>query len=185
MSDEELITLFFLRSEDAIHETAKKYGRYCYTISYDILKNKEDAEECVNDAYLKLWNSIPPHSPKSLLAYLSVIVRNIALSRYEYYAAKKRNVPITYSVVSEMRECIPDRSNIEESINSWFIAETVEEFLTQLSENNRNIFICRYWLCLSIKEICQKLNLSENIIKVSLHRSRIKLKRLLLERRIF
>ena len=185
MRDEEIIELYLNRSEDAIIETANRYGKYCYIIAYNILKNKEDAEECVNDVLLKMWVSIPPHRPNSFISYLGVITRNLALSRYQYYSTKKRGGSQVLLVFEELRECISATNNIESAINSWYVGEILEEFLIKLNEQNRQIFINRYWYFYSIKEIAEKYNLSENLVKVSLYRSRKKLKHILLNAGIY
>lgn len=185
MNDEDIIKLFLERSEDAIIETAKRYGKYCYLIAFNILKNKEDAEECVNDVFLKLWTSIPPMLPNSFISYLGVVTRNLALNRYEYYSAQKRGNSQVPFVFDELKECISSTNNVETAINSWYVGEILEEFIIKLDERNRQVFISRYWYFYSIKEISEKYDMSESLVKVSLYRSRKKLKRLLIKAGLF
>ena len=110
MDDSQIIALYWERSESAISETAEKYGRYCHYIAYNILNSDPDAEECVNDTYLNVWNSIPPHKPNRLSTFLGKITRNLALNRFEKMSAVKRSSPQADGVFHELRECIPDQA---------------------------------------------------------------------------
>ena len=132
MDDEKIIELFFNRSEQAIEEVDKKYGKTCHNISYNILHNALDAEECVNDAYLGAWNAIPPARPNPLLTYLCKIVRNLSLKRYEFNTAIKRNS--TYDVaMEELESCLSSPETVESEIALKELTHIIENFLDSLS----------------------------------------------------
>lgn len=181
MEDIQIIELYWQKNENAIYETDKKYGKYCSYIAYNILKNKEDSKECVNDTYLKVWNVIPPEKPNVLKAFLGKITRNLAINKYEKIRAKKRNKSIEI-VLEELEECIPDNGKVEETIEYSELVKNINLFLENLSEEKRKIFIYRYWYLSSIKEISIKSKIKENNVKVILHRLRIELKNYLTER---
>ena len=166
MDDKQILDLYWERSEAAISETSKKYGKYCRYIAFNILHNDEDSEECVNDTYLRAWNSIPPNRPSVLKTFLGKITRNLSLDRYELLNAKKRNGGQMPLVFDEIQECI-------ESLDS------TENFLSSLSLEQRKIFMRRYWYLSPIKEIATEYGMSESKIKMSLFRSRNELKKLL------
>ena len=167
MVDEEIIGLFFARSEQAISELDTKYGKVFHKTSYNILNDKLDAEECVNDAYLGTWNAIPPTKPSSLLAYVCQIVRNISLKRYYIKKAIKRNS--TYDVaMEELDACLSSASSVEDEIETKELARIIESFLDTLSSENRVIFLQRYWYFRSIKAIAADADMSENAVKKAL-----------------
>lgn len=172
MEDKDIIGLFWKRSEDAIHETAKKYGKYCHLIAYNILYNEQDSEECVNDTYFNAWENIPPHNPDKLSSYLGKITRNLALNRWDYYNAAKRGngqIPI---VLEELRNCISSSDNTEQIVDELHFTNILNHFLASLPKQKRIIFIRRYWYMSSIKEICTDLGMSEGKIKMLLMRLR-------------
>lgn len=179
MNDEDIVKMYWNRSQDAITETANKYGKYCHSIAYNILRNIQDSQECVNDTYLNTWNSIPDNRPKKLAAYIGRITRNLALSRYEYYNAKKRKGLQTELALDELLECVSGNESTDSFIEESQITDTLNKFLQNLSELNRNIFVSRYWYMLSIKDISFKYSLTESNIKTSLSRSRAALKNIL------
>lgn len=180
MTDEQIIELFFIRSEQAIAELDDKYGKVCHSVSYNILGNKQDAEECVNDAYLGTWNAIPPAKPNPLLAFVCKIVRNISLKRYEQNTAKKRNSYYDLAI-EELEDCLASSTTVEDEIAERELTRIIERFLRSLSKENRVIFLRRYWFSDSYADIAMRVNLSEKNISVRLTRIREKLREYLLE----
>ena len=171
MNDEKIIELFFARSELAIQELDKKYGKVCYSISYNILNNKLDAEECVNDGYLGTWNAIPPQKPNPLLAFVCKIVRNISIMRYRANTAMKRNS--SYDIaISEIEQCVASPESVEKTLEAKALARIIEKYLDTLTEENRVIFMRRYWFSDSYTDIANLTGLSENNISVRLTRIR-------------
>ena len=170
--DEELTQLFFRRSESAVSETDRKYGKLFRTIAEGITESREDAEECVNDAYLRLWNSIPPERPLDLRAYGARIVRNLSLNRAEYNRAEKRGGS---ALLEELDETIPDPSGQEEDDSSPLTA-LLNRFLEKQSRSNRVAFVLRYWNGMSLSEIAERLGCTESKVKSGLFRLRQKLK---------
>lgn len=181
MNDNKIIKLYWNRNENAIIETEKKYGRYCYSIAHNILQNEDESNECVNDTYLKIWNAIPPQRPSVLRLFLGKITRNLAINKYEKMRAKKRNIELEY-LLGELEECLTSGENIEEITEYKELTNYLNEFLEALSPQKRKIFLARYWYASSIKEIASQNKLNENNIKVILHRTRIELKDYLTER---
>ncbi len=180
MEDEKLVELFLARSEQAISELDKKHGRLCHSISYNILHNNEDAEECVNDAYLGVWNAVPPQHPNPLVSFVCKIVRNISITRYHSNTAKKRGG--SYDVALEEIEGMlfaPD--SVEKSFDAKELAILIAEFLESVSDENRVIFMRRYWFCDSCADIAQRVGLTEKNISVRLTRIRKQLKQRLTE----
>ena len=183
MDDEKIIELFFNRSEQAIEEVDKKYGRTCHNISYNILHNKLDAEECVNDAYLGAWNAIPPARPNPLLTYLCKIVRNLSLKRYEFNTAIKRNS--TYDVaMEELESCLSSPETVESEIALKELTHIIENFLDSLSTENRVIFLRRYWFSDTYSDIAARVGMTEKNVSVRLTRIREKLRNYLTEREV-
>ena len=183
MVDEEIIGLFFARSEQAISELDTKYGKVFHKTSYNILNDKLDAEECVNDAYLGTWNAIPPTKPSSLLAYVCKIVRNISLKRYYVKKAIKRNS--TYDVaMEELDSCLLSASMVEDEIETKELTRMIENFLDTLSPENRVIFLQRYWFSDTYSDIAKKVGISEKSVSVRLSRIRKKLHDYLMEREV-
>lgn len=183
MNDERIIELFFERSEQAIKELDKKYGRICHAVSYNILNSRQDAEECVNDAYLGAWNAIPPARPKPLLAFVCKIVRNISLKRYEQNTAEKRNSHYDMAM-EELEDCLTSPSNIEQEIAERELTEIIEAFLDSLSQENRVIFIRRYWFSDTYADIAGRVGLTEKNVSVRLTRIRKELRKYLTEREV-
>jgi len=179
-----IVELFFDRSELAISETSKKYGRYCHYIAYNILRNNEDAEECVNDTYLRAWNSIPPKRPNKLQTYLGKITRNLALNMLEKLTAQKRGKGQVPLVLDELAECIPDERSSTDIVEDMYIKELLDRFLDALPAETRKIFVRRYWYMSAVKEIAREYNLTESKVTVTLFRTRKKLKEYLEEKGI-
>ena len=184
IEDEKIIDLFFNRSEKAIQELDIKYGKVCHKLSYNILNNKQDAEECVNDAYLGAWNAIPPTRPNPLLSYIVKIVRNISLKIYWRKEAAKRSGHYTIAL-EEIEGYIADQKTVEDEIEARELARIIEEFLDTLTVENRVIFMRRYWFADSYKDIAEFVGLSEKNISVRLTRIREKMKQYLIEREVF
>ena len=184
IEDEKIIDLFFNRSEKAIQELDIKYGKVCHKLSYNILNNKQDAEECVNDAYLGAWNAIPPTRPNPLLSYIVKIVRNISLKIYWRKEAAKRSGHYKIAL-EEIEGYIADQKTVEDEIEARELARIIEEFLDTLTVENRVIFMRRYWFADSYKDIAEFVGLSEKNISVRLTRIREKMKQYLIEREVF
>lgn len=144
MEDEQIVDLYWERSETAIHETKNKFGRLCYTIAYNILSSQADAEECENDTYFVAWKTIPPTRPKKLSNFLGRLTRNIALDKYDYNTAQKRNREFDL-ILSELDNMISSPTNVEDIYECGQVAKTLSMFLRSINDENRNIFLRRYW----------------------------------------
>lgn len=153
-----------------------KNGNYCHSISYNILHNNEDAEECVNDTYLGAWKSMPPQRPNCLPTYLGKITRNLSLNRFKQYSTKKRGLGQTELVLSELEDCIPAKTSVEQAVEESFLVESINQFLYAQPEQKRNIFIRRYWYLFSIRDIAKAYDMSDSIIASLLFRMRNELK---------
>lgn len=184
MEDEKIIEMFYQRSEQAIAELDAKYGRTCHKLSCNILNNIQDAEECVNDAYLGTWNTIPPAKPNPLLTYLCKIVRNISLKRYYMKIAAKRN-SIYDVAIQELEGCLAALNNVEEEIEAQDLTRIIESFLDMQTTKNRVIFMRRYWFSDTYTDIAACVGLTEKNVSVRLTRIRKQLKQYLLEEGIF
>lgn len=178
MEDTEIINLYFNRLEDAIKETSNKYNNYCTIIARNILGNNEDVEECTNEVYMKMWNSIPPNRPNKLSAYIGKITRNTAIDYVEKYNAQKRNNGQLNIILSELEECVCINT-LEDEIDERLLVQYINNFLENLSIQNRKIFIKRYWYAYSIEEIIEEFKMSKSKIKSILFRLRKKLKKYL------
>lgn len=184
MEDEKIIELFFERSEQAIRELDIKYGKVCHKLSYNIVNNRQDAEECVNGAYLGVWNAIPPSRPNPLLTYVCKIVRNISLKVYYKKGAAKRNS--VYDVaMQELEDYLPALNTVEAEIEAKELAHILESFLDTLTKENRVIFMRRYWFSDTYADIAQRVGLTEKNVSVRLTRIRQKMKQYLIEREVF
>lgn len=179
MDDKKIIELYNSRSENALIETEKKYGRLVTFLIGKLIKNQSDIEECANDTYLGVWTTIPPQTPNNLKAYILKIARNQALKKYEYIHAAKRDVDmcLPYEELSNCRrkEGVEDRENNE-------LKEVIEEFLAALPQTHRQVFMLRYWYFMSVKEITKSCNMSKSKVETILFRTRNKLRDKLLER---
>lgn len=184
MHDEQIIELFFERSEQAIAALDSKYGRVFRSVACNILGNPQDAEECVNDAYLGAWNAIPPAKPNPLLAFVCKIVRNISLKRREQNTAAKRNSHFDVAV-EELEDCLASPDSVEAELASRELTEAIESFLGSLSKENRVIFLRRYWFFDSYADIAKQVGLTEKNVSVRLTRIRKELRKYLSEREVF
>ncbi|MCD8006039.1 MAG: sigma-70 family RNA polymerase sigma factor [Oscillospiraceae bacterium] len=184
MDDEKIIELFFKRSESAISELDGKYGSLCRSVSKNVLSSEEDAKEAVNDTYLAVWNRIPPEKPENLLAYVLKIAKNRSLNILRTRSAQKRDSHYQVAL-SELEECLPGDSSVEAELDFKELSEAVDSFLETLTQENRVIFLRRYWFSDSLKDIAKLTGLTEKTVSVRLVRLRKKLKDYLSERRFF
>lgn len=175
MDDKQLITLFFQRSEQAIAGLKERYGSLCLSVARRILPDARDAEECLGDVLLKVWNSIPPEHPECLTAYLSKITRNTALDRYSYNHAGKRSTSLT-DAFDELEYSLAASFDVEQQIQEQDFRRFINEFLRGLKKENRIFFVRRYWYGESISEIATTFRISEEKVKSSLFRTRNRLK---------
>ncbi len=176
MEDNRIIDLYWARREEAILETDRKYGSYCRSISLHILKNREDSEECVNDTWLRAWDTMPPKRPDFLAAFLGKITRNLSISRYRMNHARKRGSGEMDLLLMELEECLPSPGSVEEEIESRETAKAIDRFLYDMEEESRNFFIRRYFYVDSVKEIAERFGVSESKVKSQLFRIRNRLK---------
>lgn len=179
MTDEQIIALYWERSENAIQETDIKYGTLCRGIAYRILQDRLDAEECVDDGYMRLWNTIPPERPQRLRAFLAKIVRNLALNRYERETALKRGGGEVAATLEELSGCIPGKDDIDTHMEEKELRRILSGFLRTMKKTERMIFLMRYWELQPIAQIAKVTRASESKVKMSLLRSRNKLKAVL------
>ncbi len=176
--DGKIIELFMARNEQAIDELSKKYGAVCKSVSLNILKNAQDAEECVNDTYLAVWNAIPPAHPDPLRAYILRIVRNLSIKKYHANSAAKRNSHYD-AALDELDECLFGPDSVERELESSELSCHLDAFLDTLDRNSRVMFVRRYWYSDSVSEIAQKFGMSAHNVSVRLSRIREKLKKYL------
>ena len=181
MDDNNILELYNARDESAITATDEQYGRYCHCIAMSILQNEDDATECVNDAYLRMWNAIPPTCPPNLRLYLGKIVRNIAINRLEKCTADKRGGAQIPLILDELEYCIPSTQTTDALTDSLVIRRTLDMFLTTLPKKEKYIFLRRYWHLEPVQTIAAQLHTTENHVYVILHRTRKKL-RVMLEK---
>jgi RNA polymerase sigma-70 factor (ECF subfamily) len=174
MDDLRIIELYFARDEQAIKETDVKYGKLCHSIAYNILNNKEDSEECVNDTYIGVWNAIPPTRPNSFMAFLCKITRNVSLKRIEAMARQKRSQATMVSL-DELAEILPDES-IRENISNDNLTELISDFLRKEKADVRNVFIRKYYFFDSVGDISKRYSFTEDKVKSMLYHTRKKLK---------
>lgn len=180
-----IVDLFWDRNDNALKLLANKYGVEFMHISYRILNNREDSEECVNDAYLNTWNSIPDARPNSLFAYVGKIVRRLSINRLKKNMALKRGGDETELLLSELEDCISSGENVESVVGYKELSAHISEFLRTLKKEQRIIFVERYWYAMPIKEIAKKYRISTKKTESILYRCRKKLHIFLKERGYF
>ena len=179
LSDQSIVDLFFARDESAITSVATKYGNYMHTIAVNILSDCEDCEECKNDAYLALWNSIPPNHPSNFKAYIAKIIRTISINRYKEKTRQKR-VPSEYTIsIDELSECIPGNNDAETSYDAKLLQQIMNSFILSLSHRKRYIFISRYFCGDSIDSIAGSIKISGSMVFYELAQIRKQLKKTL------
>ena len=174
MDDKQIVALYWERSEDAIAQTKKKYGRYCHYIARNILYSDQDAEECVNDTYQKAWETMPPKKPELLSAYLGKLTRHIAINSYIHDHADKRS-PGMQMILDEAEEFIPDPadSDISDEIH---LRDAINSFVASLTQEVRVVFVRRYWYMSSVKDIAKDYGMTESKVKITLMRTRNRFK---------
>ncbi len=176
MDDDRIVALYWERSEAAINETAAKYGDYCYCIAYNILYDKEDAKECVNDTYLDAWNSMPPHKPSVLSTFIGKITRRISIDRFRRGHADKRGGGEMALVLDELEDCVSDSADVEAVVEGAEMARLIGEFLDMLPLTERRVFLRRYWYMDSVGDIARDYDFSEGKAASMLYRIRKKLR---------
>ena len=179
MTDEAIINLYFKRDERAIPETDLKYGGYCHSIAYSILQDYEDTRECLNDTWLRTWNSIPPNRPQNFRIFLAKISRNLAFDRYRAEHSQKRGGGETPECIDELSECIAGAGDAYEELSAKELGAAVNSFLKSIPENDANIFIRRYFYVETVSDIAKRYKLKENNASVKLNRVRKKLRKYL------
>lgn len=177
MTDAEIIKLYWDRDQQAVQITAEKYGSYCSRIAQNILRNLEDAQECVNDTWLGAWQSMPPQRPQVLAAFLGKLTRNFAINRYRHNTAQKRGGGQPQIVLEELGDLVSGSDSVAEEIDRRELVNAINDFLGSLSKEKRSIFLCRYWYFESVSEISVKFGMNENQVSVLLYRLREKLRK--------
>lgn len=175
MEDIEIIELYMKRSEEAIVQSDKKYGAYCFRIAYNILANNEDSAECVNDTWLHTWNVIPPECPERLKMFFASVTRNLSIDILKKRSAKKRGQGELAVVLEELAECISDGKDVEDSFDEKLLTQSIENFLKNIPKRDRQLFIRRYYFTEPVPDIAKRFGIKENAVYVSLHRTRKKL----------
>ena len=175
MTDEEIIRLFFERSEQAIAELAKAHGSAAARVARNILGSEKDAEECLNDTYLAVWNAIPPQRPQFFAAFLGRIARNLALNRYKARAAEKRGGGEAALSLEELAECLPSGSEPQDEAEAAAFSHLLSEFLRTESEEARRVFLQRYFMCCPVAQVADHFGFSESRVKSMLLRIRTRL----------
>ena len=181
MDDQKIVELYWARDEEAIRHTADRYGQYCYAIAYNILSVREDSEECVNDTYLDAWNSMPPHRPTILSAFLGKITRSIAIDRWRENRAQKRGGGEIALALDELSECVASSGDVVKEVETLEVAAAVQRFLNTLPETERRVFVRRYWHMEPVADLAKRFGCGQSRIKSMLHRTRGKLQKHLRE----
>lgn len=176
MDDAQIVSLYFARNEQAITETADKYGNYCFRIAFNILAHRSDAEETVNDTWLGAWNSIPPHSPMRLSTYLGKITRRLALGKWKATHAQKRGGGEMFLALDELGECLANPDTLERTMELKELTKVLNGFIKTLPNAEQRIFVCRYWNLYPVKTIAREFGFPEGTVKSILSRTRAKLK---------
>lgn len=176
MDDSSIVQLFWDRNEAALSATEKKHGKRILTVAENILNNREDAEECVNGAYLKLWELIPPNRPQVLGTFLCKLVRYTAIDMLRAKHRRKRGNGNAAIAFEELEECIPDKYSVEGTYERKEIISQINDFLITIPIENRRIFILRYWYCCELSEISERFGMRKNTVSVILNRTRKRLR---------
>ena len=174
VQDHDLIAMYFARDERAAAETERKFGSYCYTVAYNILGNAQDAEECVNDTLIRLWECIPPDRPENLYAFIAAITRNIAKNKLKAAHTQRRGGSELPAVLDELRDCT-DPDTVEQELDRRALGTALNAFLGTLRSDHRIIFVQRYWYLCSVEEIAENLHITKSKVTVTLMRTRKKL----------
>lgn len=176
MNDNKIVELYWQRKEDAIRETDLKYGAYCFAVANNILSNKEFSEECVNDTWLRAWNTIPPQRPNCLKMFLAKITRNLSFDKFKAENAYKRGGGEISAALDELKECLSDASDVESEIDIKELTSSINRFLHTLQKRESDVFLRRYFYVDSVSEIAKRYGLKKSNILVILSRTRKKLK---------
>lgn len=176
MEDSQIVDLYWERNEQAIRAAASKYGGYCYSIAYNILRSREDADESVNDVYLGAWNAMPPHRPNCLRTFLGKITRRVSLKKWRDEHRDKRGGDEVSLALEELSECIPSNASVEESVIAGELSARINRFVGTLAPTERQVFLCRYWYLDSIDKISADLCFGKSKVKSMLRRTRARLR---------
>ena len=177
MEDSRIVGMYMERDESAIAESQRKYGRYCFAVAHNILNDREDAEECVNDTFLAAWNAIPPHNPQILSTFLGKITRRLSLKKLRARTAAKRGGSDGIAVsLDELEDCIPSGHTIDEALEAKELTDIINSFLDTLSDEERRVFLRRYWFFDTIEDICGRFGFGKSKVKMMLKRTRDKLR---------
>jgi len=181
MDDAKIIDLYWARSQQAIAESENKYGAYCRAVASNILPRREDAEECVNDTWLRSWNAMPPQRPRVLQAFFGKLTRNLSLDRWRHLQAAKRGGGQVELALDELEECVSDPAGVEDALDAQETAAVISRFLAALPDTDRRLFVRRYWHLEDIGTLAGRFQMSESQVKSRLHRIRKRLKTVLQE----
>ena len=176
MEDAKIIDLYWARSQQAVAASEEKYGPYCHTIARRILDREEDAEECVNDTWLRAWNAMPPHRPGVLSAFFGKLTRNLSLDRWRRNKAAKRGGNQVEIALHELEDCLPDRRSPDENLEAWETAALISAFLRRQPQLDRVLFVRRYFHLEPLDSLAGRFGLSAGQVKSRLHRMRQRLK---------
>lgn len=176
MEDSQIVDLYWERNEQAIRAAASKYGSYCYSIAYNILRSREDADESVNDTYLGAWNAMPPHRPNCLRTFLGKITRRVSLKKWRDEHRDKRGGDEVSLALEELSECIPSNASVEENVIAGELSARINRFVGTLAPTERQVFLCRYWYLDSIDKISADLCFGKSKVKSMLRRTRARLR---------
>lgn len=182
MGDSEIVSLLIERNEQAISAVSQKYGRYCKKIALNILRNNEDADECVNEALMRMWNSSPPCSSDAMSLYLARIVKSCAYDKLRLSMREKRGSGEVALALDEIAECVSGKTSVEGEFEQKEFQTAINTFLKRLNSRHRKMFLLRYWYCFSVSEIAGRLGTTENSVSVTLSRTRRKIKDYLTKR---
>lgn len=180
MEDKDIVALYWARSEEAIRATAAKYGAYCAAIIRRLLGDGRDSEECLNDTWLGAWNAMPPQRPGILSAFFGKLTRNLSLDRWRYNRAAKRGGPQVETALEELGECLPAPGRPEDHLEERETADLISRFLREQPQLDRVLFLRRYWYLDSVAALAERFSMNENTVKSRLHRTRLRLKEVLL-----
>ena len=181
MDDERIVDLYWARSEKAISETNAKYGSYCRTVAFNILADAQDAEECLNDTYMKAWNSMPDHRPSRLAPYLGKLTRWLSLSRLRQENSLKRGGGELPLALDELAEVLDSGEDTQRRLEIRELNRELRRLLDRLDKDERDVFLSRYWYLASSAEIAEKFGFTVSKVNTMLHRTRKKLYRQLKE----
>jgi len=176
LRDTEIIRLYWDRNEQAIAESEKSYGNYCYSIAFHILHDREDSDECVNDTWLRAWNAIPPNRPSRFALFLGTITRNLSFDMWKAKNAAKRGNGAMDLALDELTECVPAGNSTEDAVEAEELKRLINAFLHTLPEKECSVFLRRYWYVEEYAEIAKRYQMKLNTVKTSLFRTRAKLR---------